>query len=328
MVFASVTFSLATLALPRNGFTSCTLKPADMPKRPHTPSLAPPTSAELKQFRDAIDAMDNRIIQILKDRAAIVQQVGEMKRSRGAPACFIRAGREAEMVRRIYKTFSGHPFAAASAAAIWRLVIGASTNIESPMRISVRADDTDDKLYWMAREYFGPCVTIIRQPNVNRVVGDVVDGKAEVGLLPPVQDETHGNWWQTLSQQEKHHAPRVFAHVPFVASKSESQRRTSFAIAKIEPEATDEDITLLTVHTSDISIQRLITAFATAGFKASRIHSHNDPHGTVLHLLEVQGFVAHDEPKLKSIWNMLGEGLHGWHWVGAYATPILTRETC
>lgn len=287
------------------------------------------TPAELVKFREAIDAKDEQIIALLKERAKIVEKVGTFKRKNGAPKCFIRAGREADMIRHIYAAFADSKFSSVSAAAMWRLIIGASTALEAPLRISVRADDQDEKLFWMAREYFGPCVTIIRQPNVNRVVGDVVDGKAEVGLLPPLQDETHGNWWRTLAQQEAHHAPRLFAHVPFVTAKSESQRRSSFAIARLEPEPTEDDVTLLAVETSDVSINRLTTAFATAGFKASRIHFSADPaQQTTHHLLEVQGFVAHDNAKLLSVWKKLEEGLHDWHWVGAYAIPIYTKEIC
>lgn len=299
-----------------------------MPKRTDKSLDQNSTPAELLAFRKQIDHMDERIIQLLKERAQIVEKVGEYKKSNGQKGCFIRPGREADMLRHIWKAFGKEKFSPVAAASIWRLIIGASTNIENRLRISVCAPDEDETLYWLAREYFGPFCNVIRHPNAKRVVGDLLDGKAEVGLLPPVQHEQHGDWWITLAEQGKN-APKLFAHVPFVTDARESRRRSSYAIAKISPESTDEDITLIAVDTADISLNRLITAFTTAGLKAARIQfSDVLPGGRVYHLLRVEGFVSDDDPRLKQVFAPLKESVADWHILGAYATPILTREPC
>lgn len=283
---------------------------------------------ELVEFRSQINAMDDQIIDLLKRRCDVVAQVGEYKRKLGYKGCFIRAGREADMLRNIWERFADTRFSPVAAAAMWRLIIAASTNIESKMRISVFAPEGDDKLYWMAREYFGPFSTIIRHPNCNRVVGDVVDGKAEVGMLPPLSHPEHSQWWLTLAQQQEN-APRLFAHVPFVVSKSESSRLSSFAIARIDAEPTDSDITYIAVETADISIHKLTTAFASAGMKASRIAFANAPAGnTVWHLLKVEEFVDREDPRLASVLEKLGDALVFGKVLGSYAQPIITTSTC
>jgi chorismate mutase / prephenate dehydratase len=286
------------------------------------------TPSELVEFRRQIDAMDDEIISLLKRRSDVVAQVGEYKRKQGTKGCFIRAGREADMLRHIWQEFSDSKFSAVAACAMWRQIIAASTSIESKMRISVYAPDGFDTLYWLAREYFGSFSTIIRHPNCNRVVGDVVDGKAEVGLLPALNHEDHSNWWLTLAQQQEN-APKLFAHVPFVHAKSESARYSSFAIARIATEPTDSDITLIVVETADISINRLTTAFATAGMKASRIAFTNSGNNSnVCHLLRVEEFVSPDDARLAKVLENLGEALVLGKVLGSYAAPIVTTSPC
>jgi chorismate mutase len=285
-------------------------------------------SPELVEFRRQIDDMDGQIIALLKQRSKVVEQVGDFKRKQGHKGCFIRPGREADMLRRIWNEFENSTFSSVAACNIWRTIIAASTNIESDMRISVYAPEGEDILYWLAREYFGSFSTVIRHPNCNRVVGDVVDGKAEVGILPPLNHEEQSNWWLTLAQQQEN-APQVFAQVPFVASKLESSRYSSYAIARIQPEPTDNDFTLIAVETADISINRLTTAFATAGMKASRVAFTNNSSGNnVFHLLQVHEFVSPEDPRLATVLQKLGDALVFDKVLGSYATPIITSETC
>lgn len=283
---------------------------------------------ELVELRRQIDAMDAQIIALLKQRTDVVQQVGKFKKKQGSKGCMIRPGREADMLRRIWSEFANGPFSPVAASAIWRIIIAASTAVEAEMRISVYAPDSDTTLYWLAREYFGSLSPVIRHPNCNRVVGDVVDGKSEVGILPPLTDEASGTWWLTLAQQEEN-PPRIFAHVPFVTSQSESRRHASFAIARIDAEPTGDDITLIAIEAADTSINRLTTAFAMAGMKASRIAFANSASGhTVHHLLQVQEFVAPTDPRLDNVLSKMGEGLVYSKVLGSYASPIVTTATC
>lgn len=283
---------------------------------------------ELVEFRRNIDAIDEQLIALLKQRCDIVAEVGKFKRKKGQKGCFIRPGREADMLRYIWKEFEDSKFSPVAAAAIWRQVIAASTRIEGDLRVSVYATDSDQTLYWLAREYFGPFTAVTRQLNCNRVVGDVVDGKAEVGILPPLTHEHHADWWLTLAQQEEN-PPRLFAHVPFVAGKGEASRHSSFAIARVETEPTDDDITLLAVETSDISINRLNTAFAMAGMKSTRIAFTNNPaRSTVFHLLQIPEFIAPGDARLAGTLEKLGDAVMGYRVLGTYAAPIITPLTC
>ncbi len=297
-----------------------------MPKRADK-SLNPDfQSEELLAFRRQIDTMDEQIIQLLKERAQVVQQVGAYKTSQGQQHCFIRPGREADMLRHIWQQFDGEAFSQVAAAAMWRLIIGASTNIEHTLNISVYAPEGDPTLSWLAREYFGPFCPVTRHPNARRVLGDVIDGKAGVGILPPVQDETQGDWWLVLAEQGDA-APKLFAHVPFVTHSNEARRHSSYAIAHVQPEPTEDDITLIAVQTTDVSLNRLITAFSTARFKAARLqYSEPDAQNHTWHLLRVEGFIDGADERLANLFAPMKEGVANWHVLGSYASPILTKD--
>lgn len=282
---------------------------------------------ELVKLRKAIDEIDNEIIALLKKRSDVVSQVGEFKRKNETSGAPIRAGRESDIMRYIYKQFSGSKFNPAAATAIWRLIISASTHVESLVRVAVYAPDNQDRLFWLTREHFGGFTEVTRHPNTNRVVGDVVNGKAGVGILPGFGYEEGADWWITLSQQESD-VPIIFAQVPFVGTKSELQRTSCFAIGKVEPEQTDDDISLVALHTSDISIHKLTSTFAAAGIKASRIQFvNNAPSGIVSHLMQIQGFVRPDDQRLARAIGQLGETVSAWKWLGTYAAPIIIQNT-
>lgn len=282
-------------------------------------------NAELARYRGEIDAIDNQIIALLKQRSEVVLQVGDYKRRQAKPGCFARPGREAEIVRRIMQEFSGARFSAEAAAQIWRIIIAASTRIESDLRISVCAMNSESALYWMAREYFGASSDISTQPVANRIVGDVIDGKAEIGILPTFQDETHGNWWLALAAQEDN-SPQIFAHIPFVVERLNTLRYNGFAIAQLEPEATGDDITLIAVQTQDISIHKLNSAFSTAGIKTTRVQMVNEPSGLVSHLLAVEDFIHPADPRLERTWQNLHDTATRLKVLGSYARPIEVKK--
>lgn len=283
----------------------------------------PDTNPELAEFRKQIDALDDKIIALLMERSGVVAKVGEMKRKDHPGQCPIRAGREANMVRRVIEKFKGTPFPAGGAAAIWRLLIGASTSIEGQLTISVYTPDNNNDLYWMAREYFGPFISITKHPHVKRVIGDVIDGKCAVGIVPFVRASDTSYWWTNLLQQGAN-TPKIFAHVPFVYYGAQgSDAPAALAISRIVPEASSDDMSLIVIEADqNVSQNKLQTAFASAKLDAqwlnvATIHS-NSRH----HLIELKGFITPSHDKFKSVLSALGTSVLGTYFLGAYAKPL------
>ena len=290
--------------------------------QPTRKSLSPEQQAKLLEFRAQIDALDDKIIDLLIERIGIVSQVGTMKRGVDASQCPLRPGREADMVRRISKKFEGTQFSPAAAAAIWRILIGASTAVEGPLKISVFAPEKDESLYWMAREYFGGFLNITKQPQVRRVIGDVMDGKAAVGIVPNFTHTADDQWWTTLLQRGQD-MPSIFAHVPFVYYETPGRLSPSaLAIGNITPEATEDDVSIIVLDMDyNVSQHRMQTAFTQANLQAQWLSIANLSTQSRHHLIELKGFVDKNHAGIKSFLSSMGNAVMNCYFLGSYAVP-------
>lgn len=291
-----------------------------------------PDEPELDGYRKEIDALDDRIVELLLQRVGVVEKVGRYKEKSAPGKCPIRAGREADMVRRIMKRFEGTSFPPAAAGAMWRLMIAASTSVEAPLKISVYTPDGTpgghNDLYWLAREYFGVFNPITRLPHIKRVIGDVMDGKAAVGILPmPRRDDTD-HWWTNLMQSGEKR-PKVFAQIPFIhPDMMAKEAHSALAIANIAHERTGDDTSLIVMETDfNVSQNRLQTEFANAKMEASWIQIANLTPSSRHHLIEVKGYLTPEHKDMQALITKLGHNtVLNVCYLGAYATPILISK--
>ena len=283
---------------------------------------APDFTTRLAEFRRQIDAIDDRLIALFIERIGVICQVGEMKRAANPGQCPLRPGREADMVRRVISKFQGTAFSPAAAAAMWRLLIGASTSVEGALKLSVYAPEGDDALYWLGREYFGPFIPSAKQALAKRVIGDVMDGKASIGILPLPRGSDTEHWWELLLQSGKD-APKIFAHIPFVyCGKPAANAPAGLAIARIHPEPTAKDVSLLVLETEhNISQNKLQSALAAESLDAAWISITPASSSSRRHLIEVKGFVSSEDTAVKKALSALGESIQQITVLGAYAVP-------
>ncbi|SPE32493.1 P-protein (Includes: Chorismate mutase; Prephenate dehydratase) [Burkholderiales bacterium] len=87
----------------------------------------------LKQVRDAIDAIDLQLVELLNERARLVAEVGRIKQESGAPV--FQPEREAEVVRRVVGASRG-PLPASSMEAIYREIMSAGRAIQRPLTVA------------------------------------------------------------------------------------------------------------------------------------------------------------------------------------------------
>ncbi len=287
------------------------------------PSKPSETDEILLQFRKQIDDIDDKIIALLLERTGIVTQVGKHKHQQVQGQCPIRPGREAEMLRRILAKFQSTPFSPAAAAGIWRLIIGASTAVEGDLTLSVYAPEKESDLFWLAREYFGMGSPVIKQPHVKRVIGDVMDGKAAVGIAPLIRGDDQSNWWTNLMQQGKD-VPKIFAHVPFIYPTEPDRHSVgALAMACVNPEPSGDDISLLVLEADpNTSQHKLQSAFASAGLEATWISIATLTPASRHHLVQVKGFVPPSCAPMQDVLSSLGSSVLGSHFLGAYAVPV------
>ncbi len=175
----------------------------------------------LEQHRARIDALDSQLMTLLKERIAVVKQVAALKAEHWPGTCHIRSGREGRMHQRVVAEFKNSDFPAAAALAIWRQIIGASTHVESPLRIAV----TSAEQAAMAREYFGVTAEVKQFADFAQALA----AKQSTILFATLAD-----------------LPVVRAIAPkfkiFAALPLQQGKPTALALAELTPEASGDDI--------------------------------------------------------------------------------------
>lgn len=277
----------------------------------------------LAEHRRQIDALDDKIIALLIERIGIVGKVGELKRRAHPGQCPIRSAREAEVVRRVMEEFEDSPFLPAAAGAMWRTLIGASTALEGPLSLSVYSGEGND-LYWLAREYFGLFIPSTRHPHVKRVIGDVIDGKALVGIVPMLRSADNSYWWTNLTGRGDH-GPKIFACLPYIYHGAPGRDSVSaLAIANIQPEETGDDRSVISIEADHtISQNKLQSALTAAGMGATWISIATLAPSSRHHLVEIRGFVDGHHPALAKFAQSMGHAVTRVSFLGAYAAPII-----
>ncbi|MBM3554773.1 MAG: chorismate mutase [Alphaproteobacteria bacterium] len=269
------------------------------------------TAPTLEALRAEIDRLDAEIHDRVRRRAELVEAIG---RSKGRVGNAARPGREAAILRRLAARHGGAlPFAAI--ARIWRELIAACTALQAPFRLAVCDGMRAAKLREIARDHFGAFATTETHPDEAAVIAAAGERDDVVGVLPPPASDDRAPWWPLLAIRSDQ-APRVIVRLPFVRDAGAAPAVEAMVVARVKPEPSGEDVSLIVLATKDeISHDRLGEKLTAAGLKGRRI-ADAAREGEVLHLLEVDGFIAADDPRLG---RLTGEAVC----IGAYARPIV-----
>jgi len=254
--------------------------------------------SNLSQFRNAIDAIDDQIMALLNERSLLVKQVGLTKHSTQEKGiAYMRSGREADVIKRIYAVLKEGVFPAEAAVHIWRMVICASLSLESDFSISV--PEGDNTAYCMSREYFGAFTPILQTQNYQQVIANLIEGKAQAGVFS--LDNRTEKWWRNLPEDIK-----IFACLPALITPDTPI--TTYAVAKLIPEQTGDDTTLLLVQTA--TIQKVLQKLANSN---PLILDSDKPD----YLVAVEGYVTQVTSIADSTISVLG----------SYANPIIIGKS-
>jgi hypothetical protein len=196
------------------------------------------------------------------------------------------------------------------------------------MLVAVCDPAMDGRFAAAAREHLGALTPLRVYRSAAQAIGEVVEGRAGAAILPlPGEGAAEGaagpEWWPGLLQQ--HHKGRihVVARLPFWRSRPEGAPAVqALVIASSPADPSGEDVSLIALEMeAQISRVSLAQTLTTAGFKPLSILL-NRPRGAPVAqlLVEVEGFVALDDPRLARIGGLQAPPLV----VGAYA--VATSE--
>jgi len=144
----------------------------------------------LKQLRSRIDALDDRLLRLLSQRARLAQRVGRLK-SGGV----YRPEREAQVLRRIIRANRG-PLAAASLARVFTEVISACRALEDSMTVAYLGPQGTFSEEAVSK-HFGGLTATLPCTSIDEVFRRVETGVAGYGVVP-VENSTEGAIGRTL----------------------------------------------------------------------------------------------------------------------------------
>lgn len=141
----------------------------------------------LAELRTAIDAVDRELLDALNRRAALANEVGELKRAEGSVV--FRPEREAQVIQGLQAVNPG-PLKAANVATIWREVMSACRALEAPQRVAYLgpAGTFSEQA---AVQFFGSSIEHVPCVSIDEVFRATAAGTADYGVVP-VENSTEG----------------------------------------------------------------------------------------------------------------------------------------
>ena len=148
-------------------------------------------SEELSKRRAAIDAIDERIVALLNERAAQARAIGELKG--GAPA--YRPEREAEVLRHVSSAGKG-PLAPDRVAAVFSEIMSACRALEQPMTVAYLGPEGTFSEMAVVK-HFGRAVQGSPAASIDEAFRRV-ESKLVQNAVVPVENSTEGAIGRTL----------------------------------------------------------------------------------------------------------------------------------
>ena len=165
-----------------------------------TPTLYP----SLDALRQAIDSIDDRIHDLLMERAERVQQVGELKErtalqtgSAGPEVSFYRPEREARIHRRLEARHQG-ALPLSGLHRIYREIISASLNLERKLSVAYLGPEATFT-HLAATKQFGSSSLMLPLPTIDAVFHEVEIRRADFGVAP-IENSSEGMINHTLDR--------------------------------------------------------------------------------------------------------------------------------
>lgn len=147
-------------------------------------------SDQLARLRQEIDALDDRILALLNERARLAQAIGHLKNGNA-----YRPEREAQVVRRLQAANAG-PLPAEAVERLFREIMSACRALEQPLSVAYLGPmGTFSEA--AAIKQFGHAVQGLAMSSIDEVFRAVERGEAQFGVVP-VENSTEGAVSRTL----------------------------------------------------------------------------------------------------------------------------------
>lgn len=148
-------------------------------------------SDELKKYREKIDAIDDQLLKLINERAAIAHTIGNLKN--GGP--IYRPEREAQVLRRLLAQNDG-PLANDAVTSIFRNVMSNCRALEKELSVAFLGP-LGTYSEEAASKQFGGVSSPVQCASIDEVFRVVESGQVDYGVVP-VENSTEGAVGRTL----------------------------------------------------------------------------------------------------------------------------------
>jgi len=152
---------------------------------------------KLGAIRERIDKLDQQLQDLLNERAALAQEVAEIKLEAGETGNFYRPEREIQVLRKVQERQTG-PLSKEEMARLFREVMSACLALEQPLTVAfLGPEGTFTQAATL--KHFGHSVITQPQKSIDAIFREVEAGSVDYGVVP-VENSTEGVINHTLDQ--------------------------------------------------------------------------------------------------------------------------------
>jgi chorismate mutase len=270
----------------------------DMGQSPK-PEAAPAAPPSLDEVRERIDAIDDQVLRLVAERAALSAAVAKAKKANGETSFGLRPAREAQILRRLL--IAKEPQVSFElVVGLWRQIMSDSLGRQGPFHISLWGGKNPYRVIELTRIRFGAGVSVRPAPRPEDALSaaKTAGGVAVLGLA------SDSPWWGRLLAEPK---LNVFASLPCLRRWGPA---TALAVAQVEVEPSGRDETFW-VTDSAKSAPEIIEDMGRIGFAAEMLANAGG-----LKLFTLAGYVQREDVRLNDAPGVL-KGV-----IGAASMPL------
>lgn len=286
-------------------------------------STAP--SSDLALLRAEVDRVDSAVVDLLGERLRIVAEIAAAKRRATAGSgggLAMRPAREAAIMRRLAARADDR-FPKAALLRMWRELIDAFTQVQSPFAVCVHVPAHQPELWDVARDHFGSGTSLRRAESPGHALRQLGSGTVQVAVLPlPAEAD---RWWPGLMDAAG--GARVVSRLPFARLAPYPDDAGGLALAAGLPEeASGDDATLVALE-DDGTLSRGRLRELLAPFEPRWLACHADAGGGVTrHLVELSAFLDPGDDRLGQALAPARDRLLRVVPLGCYPRPMTAAE--
>lgn len=287
-------------------------------------------SQKVDSIRQKIESIDDRIHDLLMERAALSVEIHEEKRKSTLP--LLQPDRDIAMIRRILERHKGS-LPKEALVRIWRELAGAVSLLRSGHKIVVSMPDGyAGSVYWdMAKDYFSSVVPMQKVANPLAALAQVREDESVFAVLPWPENDQPNAWWTYLpGEQREEDGMRIVARLPLGDSVTAipNPEHRALVVGRLKFSETGADRSFLALDLDeDISRTKIIDKAKSMGKTALGLYSCSalSP-GRKIHLLEVEGYIAPDWPESSVLERLFDDPGAQCLSVGGYPVPPVYDE--